>query len=77
MSVTCQLVTARGRFYGAVAVLSEATEQVRYRQLQASLVTNVSHEIRTPLNAVLGLSQALQREPLTATQHELNVGRSS
>lgn len=33
-----------------------------------------SHEIRTPLNAVLGLSEALQREDLTPRQRELNAG---
>lgn len=53
------LVTARGRFYGAVAVLSEATEQVRYRQLQESLVANLSHEIRTPLAALSAAVEAM------------------
>lgn len=53
------LVTARGRCYGAMAVLAEATEQVRYRQLQESLVANVSHEIRTPLAALSAAVEAL------------------
>lgn len=53
------LVTARGRWYGAMAALSEATEQVRYRMLQESLVANVSHEIRTPLAALSAGVEAL------------------
>ena len=41
---------------------------------KSAFLAVTSHEIRTPLNAVLGLSQALQRESLTEAQHELNDG---
>lgn len=41
---------------------------------KSAFLAVTSHEVRTPLNAVLGLAEALKREPLTARQHELNDG---
>lgn len=41
---------------------------------KSNFLAVTSHEVRTPLNAVLGLSEALKREPLTVAQHELNDG---
>ena len=41
---------------------------------KSSFLAVTSHEIRTPLNAVLGLSEALRREPLTDRQKDLNDG---
>ena len=41
---------------------------------KSAFLAVTSHEVRTPLNAVLGLSEALRREPLTPAQHELNDG---
>jgi signal transduction histidine kinase/ActR/RegA family two-component response regulator len=41
---------------------------------KSAFLAVTSHEIRTPLNAVLGLAEALKREPLTTRQHELNDG---
>lgn len=41
---------------------------------KSAFLAVTSHEIRTPLNAVLGLAEALKREPLTARQRELNDG---
>jgi len=35
---------------------------------KSEFVANVSHEIRTPLNGVLGMAQALEREPLAPAQ---------
>jgi len=57
--------------------LSDTLEQQvneRTRELTAALaaksqfLANMSHEIRTPMNAVLGLTQLLEREPLTPGQ---------
>ncbi|AQR62624.1 hypothetical protein BZG35_13940 [Brevundimonas sp. LM2] len=41
---------------------------------KSAFLAVTSHEVRTPLNAVLGLAEALRREPLTPAQHELNDG---
>ncbi|CAN7242931.1 ATP-binding protein [Phenylobacterium sp. LjRoot225] len=37
-------------------------------KMKSEFIANVSHEIRTPLNGVLGMAQALEREPLTPRQ---------
>lgn len=41
---------------------------------KSAFLAVTSHEVRTPLNAVIGLSEALKREPLTPHQQELNDG---
>ena len=41
---------------------------------KSEFLAHMSHEIRTPMNAVLGLAQLLNRESLSANQHEI-VGR--
>ncbi len=38
--------------------------------MKARFLANMGHELRTPLNGVLGMSQALLREPLTPAQRE-------
>lgn len=57
----------------AEAELQRAAAEQASRAKSAFLAVT-SHEIRTPLNAVLGLAEALKREPLTEAQHELNDG---
>jgi len=57
----------------AEAELQRAAAEQADRAKSAFLAVT-SHEIRTPLNAVLGLAEALRREPLTEAQHELNDG---
>ncbi|WP_374275011.1 ATP-binding protein [Brevundimonas sp.] len=65
----------RGRTRAHTLALEEKTAAAEAAsRAKSAFLAVTSHEIRTPLNAVLGLSQALQREPLTATQHELNDG---
>jgi signal transduction histidine kinase/ActR/RegA family two-component response regulator len=60
------------------ALYAEAeTQRVAAEQAsraKSAFLAVTSHEIRTPLNAVLGLAEALRREPLTPAQHELNDG---
>jgi len=41
---------------------------------KSTFLAVTSHEIRTPLNAVLGLAEALSREPLTPAQADLAHG---
>lgn len=38
--------------------------------LKTQFLANIGHELRTPLNGVLGMSQALLREPLAPAQRE-------
>lgn len=38
--------------------------------MKAQFLANMGHELRTPLNGVLGMSQALLRDPLTPAQRE-------
>jgi len=55
-----------------LAAQRDAAEQAS--QAKSAFLAATSHEVRTPLNAVLGLAQALRREPLTTRQHELADG---
>ena len=70
----------RQRAHGeALTALYEEAQVQRAAAEQASRAKSAflavtSHEIRTPLNAVLGLAEALRREPLTPGQRELNDG---
>ena len=39
-------------------------------QAKSAFLATISHEIRTPLNGVLGMAQAMSREPMTSHQQE-------
>lgn len=58
--------------YAEAEIQRVAAEQAD--RAKSAFLAVTSHEIRTPLNAVLGLAEALRREPLTTAQHELNDG---
>ena len=55
-----------------LAAQRDAAEQAS--QAKSAFLAATSHEVRTPLNAVLGLAEALRREPLTPRQRDLTDG---
>jgi signal transduction histidine kinase len=59
----------------ALAETGEALERARAaaeaaNEAKSVFLATMSHEIRTPLNGVLGMAQAMAREPLPAPQRE-------
>jgi signal transduction histidine kinase/ActR/RegA family two-component response regulator len=78
----CFLVNARGlqvanaNSYAEVINGQLSAEQASLAK--SAFLATVSHEIRTPLNGVLGMAQAMAREPMTPGQAErLGVLRQS
>ncbi len=73
-----EVLTSIGGTFGRFVdrrILIAGISRARDSALAASLaksqfLANVSHELRTPLNAVLGFSDLLLTEPLTAAQHQ-------
>jgi signal transduction histidine kinase/CheY-like chemotaxis protein len=59
---TAQLAVANRELSDAVA------EAVRASQAKSEFLSRMSHELRTPMNAILGFSQVLEIEPLSAEQ---------
>lgn len=71
-----QDVTARRAATTAMAEAVAAAEAAN--DAKSAFLATMSHEIRTPLNGVLGMAQAMAREPLSAQQQErLDVIRQS
>ena len=62
-------ITARKRYEQELEQARESAESAN--RAKSEFLALMSHEIRTPMNAVLGLTQILNREPLTADQHEM------
>lgn len=66
----------------AIAVMFIVAEnRKRATEAKSAFLANMSHEIRTPMNAIVGMSEILLREGLTAKQHDyvlsiINSGKS-
>jgi len=73
-----QIWSARAQLSGAWMELTKARERAEERERAAQsanlaksqFLTTMSHELRTPLNGVLGMAQALAKDPLTRVQQE-------
>src|SRR5579859_582093 len=78
------IMDANGKIIGAMSVLRDVTarrkieDELRAKQAEADcanraksdFLATMSHEIRTPLNGVLGMVQAMDRDPLPPAQRE-------
>jgi len=53
------LIPEKGRWRGAVAVISDVTESVKADKMQSDFIANVSHELRTPLTSVKTYAETL------------------
>ena len=53
------LVPEKGKWRGAVAVISDVTESTKADRMQSDFIANVSHELRTPLTKVKTYAETL------------------
>jgi len=53
------LVPEKGKWRGAVAVISDVTESIKADRMQSDFIANVSHELRTPLTNVKTYAETL------------------
>jgi signal transduction histidine kinase len=76
--LTAYAVVSAGRNIRAARTLAETTEALERARAAAEsanaakseFLATMSHEIRTPLNGVIGMAQAMGRDPLPAVQRE-------
>ena len=54
-----KLVSEKGKWRGAVAVLSDVTDRTNADKMQSDFISNVSHELRTPLTSVRSYAETL------------------
>lgn len=60
-----------GNLQGALREVTAARDAAEEaNEMKARFLANMGHELRTPLNGVLGMSQALLREPMAQGQRE-------
>ena len=57
--VYVSLVPEKGKWRGAVAVISDVTESTKADRMQSDFIANVSHELRTPLTSVKTYAETL------------------
>ena len=53
------LVPEKGKWRGAVAVISDVTESTNADRMQSDFIANVSHELRTPLTSIISYAETL------------------
>ncbi len=51
-------------------VIQDQLRAEEANQAKSAFLATISHEIRTPLNGILGMAQAMSREPMTGRQQE-------
>ncbi|PZQ65067.1 MAG: hybrid sensor histidine kinase/response regulator [Phenylobacterium zucineum] len=60
-----------GNLQGALREVTAARDAAQdANEMKARFLANMGHELRTPLNGVMGMSQALLREPMAQGQRE-------
>ena len=70
----CFIVNARDLQVANAAsyeeVIQDQLSAEEANQAKSAFLATISHEIRTPLNGILGMAQAMAREPMTDDQQE-------
>lgn len=65
------LLPEKGKGFGAVAVVSDVTENTKAERMQIDFVSNVSHELKTPLASVRGYAETLMDGSVDEKETEL------